>query len=142
METLAEHRTYDISLVNKAIAQSGASHLANGFDGEEWLADLRNVALQIGGNIGLFEHRDGRTCSAHWLFVDRGRRALDAAHAMMAEMFEHHGMLAIHGEVPTFHRASRMFCRWLGCKSLGIIDTPRGEVELFFMRWADMQRQT
>jgi len=135
-------RTHSPEALEAIIEQSGAAQLADGFDARGWLSDPRNVALYSGGNIGLFEHRDGGTCSVHWLFVDRGRQALCTASEMLHEIFGRYDKRAVHGEIPVFCRASRMFTRILGCKSLGLIETPRGEVELFFLARADMQRRT
>lgn len=128
-----------LPLVN-LIRRPEIAALDYGFDAPGWLAEPRNVALTDGDSVALFADCGGHVFDTHWLFVARGRQALDLASDMLAAMFDLHGVVAVKGMIPVERRASRLFTRWLGCQSLGIVETIRGPHELFMLARADFER--
>lgn len=126
-------RTHSPVLIEAAIEQSGATPLVFGFDAAEWLADEGNIALADGSNVGLFDHRGPTSCEAHWLLTARGRAALRIGREMLEIMVTRYGKHAIHGQTPLQCKPARLFNRWLGGRSLGVIETVRGPVEFFFI---------
>lgn len=111
-----------------------------GFDASGWIAERANIALTDGSSIGLFGSTGAGVFDTHWLFVARGRQALDLASDMLAAMFDLYGAVAVKGMIPVGRKASRLFTRWLGCRSLGIVETIRGPHELFMLARADFER--
>ena len=111
-----------------------------GFDASGWIAIQSNIALTDGSSIGLFGACSSHAFEAHWLFIARGREALDLGADMLAAMFDLYGAHVIKGMIPTERKASRWFTRKLGCRSLGIIETIRGPHELFMLARADFER--
>ncbi len=114
--------------------------LSYGFDPSAWMANPVNVALTDGRSVGLFGRQGNGTYDTHWLFVARGREALDLATDMMAAMFDCWGASALKGLIPADRRASRWFTRKLGCRSLGMIETVKGPAELFMLARDDFER--
>lgn len=103
------------------------------FNAAEWLSAPGNFALQLDGNMVLFEQTEPAIYNIHWLLLERGSAAFLVAIDLLRHAFEVYGALAIHGLVPASNRASRWFSRQLGCKSHGVVETSEGEQELFSM---------
>lgn len=121
-------------MVSVDLAQAIASSPFNrGLTAEEWLADPLHVLIERGGDFGLFEPEGEGLWNAHWLFRSRGRAALEAARDMFRELFDVRGAISVSGLTPIECRHGRMFNRWLGCRSQGIIETEHGPCEIFIM---------
>jgi len=133
-------RLRDLQLLNDLLRRPEIASLDHGFDAPGWIANQSNVALTDGSSVGLFGSCGSRVFEAHWLFIARGREALDLGADMLAAMFDLYGASAFKGMIPTERKASRWFTRKLGCRSLGIIETIRGPHELFMLARADFER--
>lgn len=136
------HRLRDPHHLITILKRPEIASLDHGFDAAHWMANRANVALTDGSSIGLFERKGAGIYDVHWLFVARGREALDLASDMMAAMFDAWGATALKGMIPADRRASRWFTRRLGCRSLGMVDTIRGPHELFMLARADFGKVT
>jgi len=133
-------RLRDASPLLSLLKRPEIASLDYGFDAPDWIASPSNVALTDGSSVGLFGSFGSHVFEAHWLFVARGRKALDLGADMLAAMFDLYGARVIKGMIPTERKASRWFTRKLGCRSLGIIETIRGPHELFMLARADFER--
>jgi len=136
-------RLRDLQLLNDLLRRPEIASLDHGFDAASWIASQNNVALTDGSSVGLFGSFGSfgsHVFEAHWLFVARGREALDLGTDMLAAMFDLYGARVIKGMIPTERKASRWFTRKLGCRSLGIIETIRGPHELFMLARANFER--
>jgi len=133
-------RLRDVRLLNDLLRRPEIASLDHGFDAASWFANQSNIPLTDGSSVGLFGSCGPHVFEAHWLFVARGREALDLGADMLAAMFDLYGARVIKGMIPTERKASRWFTRKLGCRSLGIIETIRGPHELFMLARADFER--
>jgi len=133
-------RLHDTQPLSTILRRPEIASLDYGFDPSVWLANPANVALTDGQSVGLFQQCPGEVYDTHWLFVARGREALDLATDMMAAMFDLWGAVALKGMIPADRRASRWFTRKLGCRSLGMIETVKGPAELFMLARDDFER--
>ena len=134
------HRLRSPVPIEDLLKRPEIASLDYGFDAPGWIADSGNVALTDGSSVGLFGDCGAKVFEAHWLFIARGREALDLGADMLAAMFDLYGARVIKGMIPTERKASRWFTRKLGCRSLGIIETIRGPHELFMLARADFER--
>lgn len=108
--------------------------LNQGVRGADWLASEGNIPVTFAnGDIALFEHEGGGDYSVHFLFVGRGREAIDHARESFRVMFAEHGAKLIFGLVPDFRRDVKLLARWAGGKCAGIRSTPEGPCELFVL---------
>lgn len=105
------------------------------------VADERNIAF-MGEYGGALFHRTGPSVyNAHDFFLPagRGQWALHASREMLATIFRDYGARLIWAETPIENRACRMFNRWLGFRSEGIVsarpcpDTAPIAMETFVM---------
>lgn len=122
-------RTRNPVFVDRVIARDSGGDV----DTAPWLADDLNVAIEAGDDLALFQWEGGDTYSVHWFFAARGREALTVGADMLSAIFDLYGAQAVFGMIPVENRKSRLFTRWLGCTSRGLIDRPDGQVELFIM---------
>lgn len=131
-------RTRDPVVVDEIIARDSGGDV----DTAPWLADDRNVAIEAGDDLALFQWEGGDTYSVHWFFAARGREALTVGADMLSAIFDLYGAQAVWGMTPADKRAARWFNRKLGCTSRGLIDRPDGQVELFIMgreQWESLE---
>lgn len=113
-----------------------ASPLNRGLRGVDWLNVEGNVPIVMGDDIALFDNEGGCTYQVHFLFVSRGRSAIQAAKESFRRMFEDYGADLIFGLVPNFRDDVKMLARWAGGKCVG----KRGECELYVLSkemWSD-----
>lgn len=96
------------------------------------LADRRNVCLMAGDNGALFAWRGPGIFEGHSFFTARGREAISLGRAMLAKMLATHARM-IWGLTPVANRRARIFNRWIGMRSLGVMETPEGDCELFVL---------
>lgn len=134
------HRLRDARPIETLLKRPEIASLDYGFDARGWISNQSNIALTDGSSVGLFGATGGQVFDTHWLFVARGREALDLGADMIAAMFDLYGAVALKGMIPTERRASRWFTRKLGCRSLGMVDTVRGPHELFTLARTDFER--
>lgn len=115
--------------------------LNQGVRGADWLAFEGNIPVTFAnGDIALFEHEGGGDYSVHFLFVGRGREAINHARESFRVMFAEHGAKLIFGLTPLRLRHARIFNRWIGGKSAGTRMTPEGPCELYVLSnsmWKD-----
>lgn len=108
--------------------------LNQGVRGADWLASEGNIPVTFAnGDIALFEHEGGGDYQVHFLFVGRGRKAIDHARESFRIMFTDHGAKLIFGLVPDFRRDVKLLARWAGSKCAGQRMTPEGPCELFVL---------
>lgn len=101
--------------------------------GYEPLTDGRNLLLTVEWADKVFE--------IHWLFVDKGRQAINAALDFLRYLYEEKGARVVVGQTPAQKRAARWFSRQVGGRSNGIVTTELGEVELFSLTRQDFEAQ-
>jgi hypothetical protein len=106
-----------------------------GVSGAEWVSRPGNQSVVFrNGDTVLFEDAGDKTFNVHWLFEDaHGKQAIAQARIAFNQAFDVHGALALTGLTPVENRAARIFNRWMGGKSLGIIETPFGPCEKFLL---------
>lgn len=116
--------------------------LNRGIRGEDWLASGGNIPVTFdNGDIALFEHEGNGDYQAHFLFVSRGREAINHVREAFRIMFVNHDAKLIFGLVPDFNRKMKLVARWAGAKSAGLRATSEGLCELFVLSgfmWKDV----
>lgn len=123
--------TLSLETVAEAIDEAT---LNRGVSGADWLAHEGNVPVTFdNGDIALFEHEGGDDYQVHFLFVGRGREAINHARESFRVMFAEHGAKLIFGLVPDFRRDVKLLARWAGGKCAGQRMTPEGPCELFVL---------
>lgn len=103
-----------------------------GLDGATWLREATSHPIVFkNGDVLLFNDLGNRIFDVHFLFdTARGRAALDQAKVGFGTMFQR-GAMALTGLVPLDNHKARIFCRLLGCRSVGIHETLFGACEKF-----------
>ena len=103
-----------------------------GLDGAAWLREATSHPIVFkNGDVMLFNDLGNRIFDVHFLFDKaRGRAALDQAKVGFGTMFQR-GAMALTGLTPIDNRKARLFNRLLGCRSVGIHETPFGACEKF-----------
>jgi hypothetical protein len=102
-------------------------------DVNEWLADSDNIAMDIDGNIGLFQKDAKALYSPHYFFKDRGKRAKEISIEMLHCIFGDYQAEAIRGLTPVKNRAAVWMTRHLGVKDYGTVETWIGDCIIFIM---------
>jgi hypothetical protein len=124
-----------MTLPDETIAEAiDTAELNRGVSGADWLASEGNIPVTFdNGDIALFEHEGDADYQVHFLFVGRGRKAIDHARESFRIMFTEHGAKLIFGLVPDFRRDVKLLARWAGGKCAGQRMTPEGPCELFVL---------
>lgn len=123
--------TLPLENVAEAIDEAALNH---GVSGAAWLASEGNIPVTFdNGDIALFEHEGDDDYQVHFLFVARGREAINHARESFRVMFTDHGAKLIFGLVPDFRRDVKLLARWAGGKCAGIRMTPEGPCELYVL---------
>lgn len=121
-------RTYDAELIDRLIDQE----MTINFDAKAWIDDRRNFALiDERDNLLMFDFHGHGVYAVHIFFEARGRDALETAKAILREAFKIATTIAALPPVDKKHVC--WFCRKLGFRSYGIIDTAGGNCELFII---------
>lgn len=106
-----------------------------GISGDEWLASDNNIPIVFeGGDVALFEHEGDGVYEVHFLFVSRGRKAIERVKQAFNTMFEKQGAKVIFGLIPhapVNNRKMKLVARWAGAKSYGVRKIDGDIVELF-----------
>ena len=94
-----------------ALTETMAPYLPiDGFNPEDWLADHKNIALEISGDFALFEYVNKGVYTGHYFFKSRGKRAVERGRDLLHEAFMGgHGIKAIRGLSPL----EKLGARWL-----------------------------
>lgn len=100
-------------------------------DFQAWLSHTENVMLVEGDSVGLAVHEYPGVYTGHYFFRVGGRKALNLAREMMNWMIDNQGAKAFTGITPADNKAARWFNRNLGFTSYGLIDSPKGQHEMF-----------
>lgn len=124
-----------MTLPTEAVAQAiDEAALNRGVRGADWLASEGNIPVTfVNGDIALFEHEGDDDYQVHFLFVGRGRQAINHARESFRVMFIEHGAKLIFGLVPDFRRDVKLLARWAGGKCAGIRETAEGPCELYVL---------
>jgi hypothetical protein len=104
-------------------------------DGSALLADRRNVCLTADGGGAMFAWRGPGVFEIHVFLFARGREAKRLICSMLAYMAAEYGARHIWALIPAVSRNVRWMARQCGMKSLGSMQSPDGEQELFEMRF-------
>lgn len=111
-----------------------AAPLNCGLQGAAWLASEGNIPVTFeNGDIALFDNEGDDNYEVHFLFVSRGREAINHARESFRVMFAEHGAKLIFGLVPDFRRDVKLLARWAGGKFAGRRDTSEGPCDLFVL---------
>lgn len=110
------------------------SPMNRGMDGAAWLSDPRNIVqVTPSGNVMMFGWAPG-SFEFHWLQTNtKGRKAIDETKQSFADVFAATGCAFIYGLVPVDRRDSALMARWIGAKSVAIVETPHGKCEMFIV---------
>lgn len=104
------------------------------FDAKEWLADEKNIAIQSGDDINLFEYIDNGVYEGHFFYVSRGRDALNTATEVLDYFLDNYDVQVIRGLTPLHKKGARWLARKIGFKSYGEVETAHGPCELFILK--------
>lgn len=120
-------RTFSARYVNGLVNAPGIRPFVGGvgsLDASTLLADRRNVCLRSEAGGMLFRWSGLGVFDCHIFMQRRGRPALLAAQAMLAEMGRRFGALMVWAHVPLTNRACRWFARQAGMTSRGTMLDP------------------
>lgn len=121
---------------NKAsVAISSLLKDENRCDPVEWIANTKNICLQnANGDLALFEYGMPKVMTGHYFFQSRGKKALEAGHAFLDEIFNPcYNIEVITGLTPLTNLGARWFSRRLGFKSQGAVTVRGKSYEMFIM---------
>ena len=99
------------------------------FNPEEWLKD--GLLLKRGQDYAMFTPKGGDTYEGHYLLRSRGKEAVIACKAFLAEFFKTH--FTVFGLTPVQNKKALWMSRTLGFTSQGIVPTANGDCELFIL---------
>lgn len=133
------YETRDLDFMKGLIQIPGMSrippHLEKDFlDGlKYWITIPENIILTDGHNVITFEKLREVSYECHLLFQKkyRGKYAIKKTREMFKYMKDKHGAKTILGTVPVEDKATRLFCRLVGCTPVVTVDHPAGEGEVF-----------
>lgn len=97
----------------------------------DFLINPLNVCLVSGESGTLFAWRGPGVFEAHVFYAVRGAEALRLAGSMQDTMRRAYGAQYFWSLLPLENRAARMFCRLIGWKSQGHLQTQYGSEEMF-----------
>jgi hypothetical protein len=103
------------------------------FDPDELLSDEDNVCLTDGNNYGLAELVSPGVYRGHFLFTDRGNKALQIAQDMIQYMYREYDAKIFVGLTPKAYLGAIWLNKRLGFKSHGDVETLAGPCELFIL---------
>lgn len=129
-------RYYDPDFINLLINEPTIRPTVGGngyLDATSLLEDQRNICLADEGGGAIFVWSGPGVYHGHSFFLARGREAIDLGQRMLGYMSDEANL--IWGLTPRRLRHVRWFNRQIGMKSLGLMDTPDGQCELFEMRY-------
>lgn len=106
-----------------------------GVVGAQWVADPDNIAVNIDGNVMLFECGDDGLAKFHWLAMARkGRPAINDTREAIRQVFHKKPEIqAIFGLVSRGRPDSAIMARWVGFKPQGSVVTAHGLCQIFVM---------
>lgn len=90
-------------------------------------------------DLALFEKTCKSIYMGHYFFQSRGKKALFNAFKILHSFFVEHDVDVITGLTPVENKPARWMSRKLGFQSLGVIPTPNGDCELFFLKRGDFK---
>lgn len=106
-----------------------------GTDFAEVLSNEMNVCLAYGEGGAFFMWRGPGIYEVHCFFEQRGKDVRDISLQILERMRAEYGARLVWAAVPVESRKVRIYCRWLGFKSLGMRQFPHGECELFTLEF-------
>lgn len=84
------------------------------FDAAEWLGNMNNVAVAVGDDLAMWEHRGRMEYLGHVIFSSRGKQALANGRQLVDFMFDRLGATHLHGEIPAWRKDVIGYVRKLG----------------------------
>lgn len=133
-------RSFDPEVMRKA-AEPYPELIPPDYDFQGWLRDTNNVMWEEDGNVTLACFEYPGVYTGHFFIKDGGKKAVDIVYRSMMRMVDEYGAKAFTGVTPTRLRAARLFNRRFGFTSLGIVNTERGEHEIFCMTADELKRK-
>ena len=112
-------------------ANGPGDQIGDDFSPQAWIKDPQHLALRIGNDLAMFEHKGDGEWLGHIWYNSRGQRALDRARIMLNAMFARYSAKVINGEVPATRKDVAAFVRRLGFEPTGTAVRPQGRVKLF-----------
>ena len=100
-------------------------------DYEEFLAEPLHVCLEEEGSYAFFAWRGPNTYELHVEMKVKGRQAIEMLRRMLAWMVNEYNASGFWALIPCEKRNVRLFARWMGWKSRGLLTTRTGPCELF-----------
>ena len=136
-------RTYDLTLITKAVAQYADQ--IDGFDPDEWTDNYLNVALTNDNeDIALFERQELNPVAVfgHYFFWSRGKDAVKAAKQFLEEIFTGgYNVEVIVGLTPVEHKGALWLNRQLGFVPLDIINSRVGDLQMVVLTKNDWENK-
>ena len=104
-------------------------------DPDEWILNRDNICLQNEyGDLALFEYGVPKVMTGHYYFQSRGKKALEAGHAFLDEIFNPcYNIEVITGLTPLANLGARWLTRRLGFKSQGVVRVRGKAYEMFIL---------
>jgi hypothetical protein len=109
-------------------------------DLEEYFKNKNHINICKGNDVALFTYNWPGLYTGHYFFESRGKAARERGLEILSEVFTRHPVLTIRGLTPVENRAARWMSRQLGFESLGFVETPKGECEIFLLTKEDYMR--
>lgn len=88
-------------------------------------------------DCGLFLKKGEKVYEAHYLFKSRGKDAFLSSNEFLERMFEIAEVIT--GEIKAENRPAKLLTRKLGFTSLGVLEYPQGDYELFMLSKKDFK---
>ena len=130
------HRSLDVRHLAKHMLPHKEDTL--GFEEDEWLSNLDNIALTDGlSNYFLFEQRKPGLYIGHYFLRAKGKRAVTLSSLALSYMFSVAPTRTIIGLTPFENKAARWFSRHMGFKATGQEETTAGTCEVFVLTKAE-----
>lgn len=102
-----------------------------GIDFAEILSEPLHICLMEGEGGAVFLFRGPGIYEVHVFFDCGGREVIDLSHRMLAVMRDQYGARLFWALVPIDSRKVKIFTRWMGWLSQGVLMTKNGPNELF-----------
>jgi hypothetical protein len=106
------------------------SPMNRGLSGEVWVADDRNVSINIDDDVFLFDYENEGVYQGHFLATEGGKKTVRRAKLAANALFDL-GATMIFGLVPQDRRDVAVMARWVGFTYKQTVPTPHGVCDLY-----------
>lgn len=108
------------------------SPMNRGLSGEAWVADERNVSINIDDDVFLFDYENEGIYQIHFLATEGGKETIRRSRMAFDAMFDL-GATMLFGLVPQDRRDVAMMARWVGGVYRQTVPTPHGVCDLYIV---------